>query len=387
LSSEDALASVSNVRLAPGGLVGRVQQRAHLEGLRRRVLAALAIGWLPFCALGLLDFAISGHADAILRDLSVHTRLLVAVPLLIVAEHVLGAQIRHTLARLNEEGLVSADRRERLSQLGDAATRLGTALAPDLLILLISVVAGLATLAGWLEPAGMVGAAHLGRITAERFWFSLVALPLFQFFLWRALWLWGIWGWMLLRLARIGLQYQPAHPDQRGGIGFLALPSLFFNVVFLFAISSIVASNWEMQILVARAKLSQFRLLFLAYVCIGELMAFAPLLVFTPRLFLVGRDGREELSGLATDYVRRFRQRWTTLPHGDPLGSPDIQSLNDLGGAYRETERSSRVLLFGVRDLIAMLIVMFIPMAPLILTVIPVEELLRKIGPLILGAR
>ncbi|MCU1280460.1 MAG: hypothetical protein JWM53_4006, partial [bacterium] len=57
-----------------------------LERPRAQLATALLIGWVPLVILGLLQRLVTGRAEPILADLSVHVRLLVATPLLLVAE-------------------------------------------------------------------------------------------------------------------------------------------------------------------------------------------------------------------------------------------------------------------------------------------------------------
>jgi hypothetical protein len=143
-----------------------------------------------------------------------------------------------------------------------------------------------------------------------------------------------------------------------------------------------------MQMLLAGAHVQQFRAIWFAFVVLGELLAFGPLLLFTPRLFLAARAGRREYGGLASDYVRRFRDRWlSSASRDDLLGTADLQALNDLGGAYRESVEKTRPLLFGPRDLIVLLVLMLLPTLPLVFSELPLEAVLAKLGKLILGAR
>ena len=115
-------------------------------------------------------------------------------------------------------------------------------------------------------------------------------------------------------------------------------------------------------------------------------LAFGPLLLFMPRLFIASREGHHAYGGLATDYVRQFRHRWMRPGlREDLLGTPDIQSLNDISGAYRESVEKMTPLLFGVRDLIVLAAVMLIPTIPLLLTEMPVQELMARLGKLMLG--
>jgi hypothetical protein len=84
---------------------------------------------------------------------------------------------------------------------------------------------------------------------------------------------------------------------------------------------------------------------------------------------------------LAERYVRGFDTKW--LRRGAPadealLGSGDIQSLADLGNSYQVIQdmHNSPV----TRELmIVVAIATLLPVVPLLLTMMPLEELLKKL--------
>lgn len=106
-----------------------------------------------------------------------------------------------------------------------------------------------------------------------------------------------------------------------------------------------------------------------------------PLTVFAPKILAAKRRGRREYGRFAADYSRTFGRRWMSGAASDgeePLGSADIQSLADLDGAVSIIR--SMTALPVVRDQILQLIVAtIIPSTPLLLTAIPLEQLLDRI--------
>ena len=358
---------------------------ARLDRPRAQLVAALALGWGPIAVLGVVGRLVTGRVEPLVADLSVHVRLLVAVPLLLVSDLALAHQSRVTLRRLADEGFVGDDESARFERLVRRSDRLRAAPVVEALLLAGAVAVGVSTLLGWLGPTGLVHGTENAGLGAARIWFGLVGLPLFVFLLARSLWRWAIWVLTLLALARLRLQLALAHPDRRGGLAFLTLPSLAFGVPFLFGMSSVLCASWASQVTNGVA-LRQLGTPFLLFVIAGELLALAPLLAFTPRLFFAARAGLVAYGGLATDYVRRFGQRWIAAAGPrELLGTPDLQSLNDLGSAYRETVERALPLAFGARELVVLLVVMALPTVPLILAFVPVE-VLRKVAQSLLGA-
>lgn len=365
-----------------------MQLRARLHP-RAQLLGAIVVGWAPFVILGLIERAL-GRPAPLLGDLSVHVRALVSAPLLVVADALLARTCAATTDRLSDEGFVADGDRGRFARLLARAEPLRHAVAVELLLAAIAMTVGLATLVGWVHPAGVVGGGVAGvELAGSRLWFGLVTLPLFVFLLGRALWRWTLWMVVLVALARLPLRFAPAHPDRRGGVAFLARPSLAFGVPFLLALSSLMCAGVAMQMRTSGASLHQYRTALIAFVALGELLAFAPLLAFTPRLFWFARATLDDYSGLATDYVRRFHRRWIAPPpaRDQLLGTADLQALSDLGASYREMVEKVSLTPFAPRDLLALLVPMLLPALPLALATLPLEVVTHKLLELLVGRR
>jgi hypothetical protein len=115
-------------------------------------------------------------------------------------------------------------------------------------------------------------------------------------------------------------------------------------------------------------------------------VVFGPLLAFTLQLAEAKRTGKREYGTLAQRYVRAFDAKWLRggAPADEPLlGSADIQSLSDLGSSYEvvQTMRTTPVSKEAVLRLAAAVVV---PIVPLVLTMMPWEELLKKLLGIIL---
>ncbi len=366
-----------------------VQQHGfgRLDRPRVQFVAAFALGWAPIAVLGVIGRLVTGHVEPLVADVSVHVRLLVAVPLLLIADRLLAQQSRLTLRRFAEEGFVGGEDGARFDGLVRGAERLRRAPIAEAILLAGAVAVGVATLLGWLGPTGVVQSSANAGLGAARVWYGLVGLPLFVFLLARSLWRWAIWVRTLVGLARLRLRLALAHPDRAGGISFVTLPSLAFHVPFLLGMSGVLCASWGMQIARTGVALRQFRAPFIAFIIAGELLALAPLLAFSPRLFVAARRGLVEYGALATSYVRRFRERWLTpAAPAELLGTSDLQSLNDLGGAYRETIDKALPIAFGLREVLVLLLAMVLPTLPLMLAFAPLE-VVAKVARMLLGAR
>ena len=105
-----------------------------------------------------------------------------------------------------------------------------------------------------------------------------------------------------------------------------------------------------------------------------------PLLVFAPKLAAAKRAGLREYGTLAQRYVREFDQKWLRggAPADEPLiGSADIQSLADLGNSF-EVVKGMRLVPFTMQTVLQLAVVTLLPVVPLMLTMISLEELLTQ---------
>ena len=103
--------------------------------------------------------------------------------------------------------------------------------------------------------------------------------------------------------------------------------------------------------------------------------------MFAPQLAQTKRTGNREYGALAQRYVREFDTKW--LRGGAPaeealVGSGDIQSLADLSNSF-EVVRTMRIAPFTKETIIILAAATVAPMAPLLLTIMPLEDLLKKL--------
>ena len=117
-----------------------------------------------------------------------------------------------------------------------------------------------------------------------------------------------------------------------------------------------------------------------------QCLVFVPLLLLSPQLARAKRDGAREYGTLAERYVREFDTKWlrgSTPPQEPLVGSADVQSLADMGNSF-EVVRSMRVALV-TRDAVVQLgVATLLPLVPLLLTMMPLEELLKKLFGILL---
>lgn len=363
----------------------RALTRVHLAHRDHtpRVLPFVVIAWLPLFIGALLRVAVGQQPAPILFDLSVHVRLLIAVPLMIYAGRLLEVRCRAAVNQLYAGGFTE---RENLDRIIGRAIRLRDSRLVEVLLILLTLFGGQASLWGLSATTGLfAGVVDPGALSFAKIWYLTIALPIAQFVMLRWLWHWAIWSYVVVRVSRLPLATIATHPDRAAGIGFLALPISAFTG-FLLAIAGTIASAWGTQILDGRATLQAFVPPFIAFVVVSTLLACGPLLLFMGMLYRARHREIESYNQLSLDYVRGFHRKWVeSRPASESLlGTPDIQSINDLIGAYDSLVRL-RVVPFGPREIIGIWIASVVPMLPLIATTMPLDKLLAHIARALLG--
>jgi hypothetical protein len=378
--------------LVLGGPLYQLLRRTHLSDdalmlQRRRIVVIALLAWLPLLALSALGGQMLGGDASVpfLMDVDVHVRFLVAMPLLIAAELVVHQRMRAVARTFVDRRLVPQSAQARLDAAVASAYRLRNSVPAELLLIALVYIVGVTIV--WrhyiaLDAATWYATPTSGgsTLTAAGVWYGYVSLPLFQFLLCRWYFRLFIWTRLLWQVSRIRLDLVPTHPDRVGGLGFLSATANAF-VPLLMAHGALLAGQLANQIFYVGASLTQFRLEILLLVIFMVFIVVGPLLVFSPQLALAKRTGLREYGTLAQRYVREFDAKWV---HGDGraddelLGSGDIQSLADLGNSF-EVVRTMRIVPVTKDAMLQLAMATAAPFVPLVLTLMPLEELLKKL--------
>jgi hypothetical protein len=382
--------------LVLGGPLFQLLRRAHLSDdalmmVRQRILAIALLAWLPLLVLCALEGRLLGGTATVpfLKDVEVHTKLLLVVPLLIIAELVVHRRMRPLVQQFLERKLIPDNAMPRFEAAIASAFRLRNSVLAE--VLLIALVYGVGILIVWrqfmsLDAATWYATPSAGgsKLSLAGMWYGYVSLPLFQFLLLRWYFRLFIWTRFLWQVSRIDLRLVPTHPDRLGGLGFLS-QSAYALTVLAVAQGALLAGPLAGRIFFLGAALPQFKgeiallVIFLLCVLLG------PLLVFAPQLAATKRKGLREYGTLAERYVREFDAKWLHggAPAEEPfVGSADIQSLADLANSY-EVVRTMSIAPVTKQAVLRLAAATLLPIAPLLLTMMPLEELLKKLASIL----
>jgi hypothetical protein len=380
--------------LVLGGPVYQLFNRAHLgepvlEQLRLRVVVIVSFVWLPLLLLSVVSgHLLGGQGLPFLLDIETQIRLLIVLPVLIIAELVVHQRIRAIVKRFAERRIVTAEDTPKFHAAIESAIRVRNSIPLELALLVFAFTVGHWVWAkevalGAASWYGVPDAASNFHLTLPGYWYGFVGIPLTQFFLFRWYMRLLVWSWLLWRVSRLNLRLLPAHPDRAGGIGFLGKSTFAFAPI-LFAEGALLSGVIASRILHEGQSLLTFKVSIVVLVIFFVVVILGPMLVFTPLLAAAKRRGLSEYGTLATAYVEEFDEKWLRGgANGEAiLGSADVQSLADLGNSF-SVVREMRAIPFVLDDVTVLVGATVLPLLPLLLTVMPLEELVSRLVKII----
>ena len=384
-------AGAEDFSLVLGGPLYQMYLRSRLlkppaELAGRRVGAFVALTWLPLVVLTLASgTAWSGVQVPFLLDVDVHVRFLVGLPLLIAAEVLVHRRLRVTVRQFVERGIVGAAEEAAFRRIIDSTMRLRNSALIEVALLVAAFTLGFVIWRGatalrvdtWYAVSGADG---VQRLTVAGWWYAFVGLNVFRFMLLRWYFRLILWYIFLWRVARLPLRLNALHPDCAGGLGFLA-GSSFALLPLLLAHTVTLAGVIGGRIWHEGMKLTQFQLEIGGSVALLMAAALAPLAFFMFQLARAQREAARLYGGMAMRYVDEFRAKWLRErgPGGEALvGSADIQSLADLAGGNEPLGKTG-FFPIGRQSVMTLGILIALPFAPLLLTLIPFQDLVERV--------
>lgn len=380
-----------NLSLVLGGPLFQLLIRTRLStdtlGLvRRRVIVFSLFTWMPLLLLSFFPGESAGDAIKVpfLYDFEVHTRFLLSLPLLLVAELVVHQRFRPIVQQFVKSGVVPPEILPQFQAIIGSALRLRNSVLIEVMLIILVFTAGHYL---WLHQATVQtdtwasvfvdGQRHL---SAAGLWYVYVSIPVFQFLLYRWLFRIFIWTRFLWQVSRLDLHLVPTHPDRAGGLGFLG-ESVTAFVPLLMALGVLLAGMIANKIFYEGLMLLSFKQEIIATVVFALLFTLGPLCVFASKLAHTKQLGSLEYGALASSYVQEFDRKWLrdAPPQDERLvGSSDIQSLNDLAGSF-DVVQGMRLFPFDKAAVMQTAVVTLMPVLPLALTMISLEDLIKTL--------
>jgi len=363
--------------------------RSPMELLHRRIIAFIVVTWLPLAVLSIMagTFA-SGVKVPFLYDLTT-LHFVIVLPILIAAELVVHRRMREIVEEFLERELIAPADLPQFKSLIHRAIRLRNSVVVEVLLLVLSLTGGnwawrnYASLHASTWYATAVDGAS--QLNAAGYWLAFVSLSIVRFIVFR--WYFRLFNWYLFlwRVSRLKLRLNPLHPDRAGGLGFLEHTVTAFAPV-LMAQSCLLAATIGNRILHSGDLLPDFKLEILGVVVSLMVLVLLPLTFFAIQMVEAKFVASREYGGLASRYANNFRQKWLVegkAPDESLLGTGDIQSLADLANSFAVVHEM-RPVPFDRHLIVRLASLIALPLLPLVLTMIPFEELLDRLLQLFL---
>lgn len=360
-----------------------------LELLKKRITFITLIAWLPLLIFSLVDGkAWSGVEVPFLYDFEVQARFLLALPLLIAAELLIHKRLRLIVGQFVDRDIITKKELPKFKALIASAMKLRNSILIEAILLVLVFVGGhylsnivsaiekIASGPGsWYATTDSTGT----HISLAGYWYFFFSRPLFQFILYRWYYRLFIWIRFLWQTSRLDLNLIPIHPDRACGLGFLGMVCAAL-LPFIAAHGVVIAGLIANSIFFSGEKLTDSTMLIACVVLALLLVVLGPLLVFSPKIMRAKRTGLREYGILVSKYVSDFDFKWVRGGAANDerlIGNADIQSLADMGNSF-QVVREIQPFPFSKEAVIQLVLFTIIPVLPLVLTMIPLEVLLKK---------
>ena len=357
--------------------------------LVRGALLAVAVGWLPLALLTAVhgDFIGPEKANSFLLDFGIHTRFLVALPLLILAEAVCVPRLAAIARQFVDADLIAEADRHRYDSAVVSSQRLMNSRVTELALALLAYALLFPVVMA--TPAEEIGSWH-GRLSPfapfpAGWWVLLISAPLL---LWLVLgWLWRICVWtrFLWLMNRLQLQLVPAHPDHAGGLRFVG-SSLEGFAPIGFIVGVLGAGPVANQVVHHQANPLQFKAIAIGAVIIVLVLFTGPLLIFTRRLIEERHRGMLQYGALALHMGGRFELKWLRSRVRVDQGAPDMSEFTGTNALYSITANAQavQILPLEIKSVGLLIVATLLPFVPVWLLAVPFSEIAKELGGFLL---
>jgi hypothetical protein len=371
--------------LVRGDLLFRLQRAVGLIpadglGLVRRALFWSMVGWLPvaLAAMYVGRALPGGFSEPLLAHYGIQVRLLVAVPLMILAEGPANALVQRVLRHFVESGIVPAGQRARFDAAVGSAVRMRDATLPWVAI--GACVLAVATISevvihphevDWANVGDAGQAARLGGL-----WYLYVGRSIFYTLAFAWFWRVALLSLLLWRIGRLDLSLVPTHADRAAGLGFLErLPGAFAPLAL--ALGCVIASRWGHDAVHHDLVLAGQRAEMIGFVVLCVLLFLLPLLAFHAPLKRAKREAMLEYGDLVGRHGRLVHRRWI---EGREIGQPPILEAPELGPvadttAIYDAVRSMRTVPVTKNSVLPVAVAAALPMLAVLALQMPVKDI------------
>lgn len=377
----------------------KILRKLKLEGendssVAKKTIFFVVISWLPLLILSLIDGTAINPSIKIpfLFDFVLYVRVFAVLPLLFIAERTLSSIIFRSLSHFVESGIVSGNNIEDYKVNLKFFGRFKDSVIIDFIIIVFAyaiVIIGWGNVWKYYDITSSLTTWQFsqtiqGQLSIGGYWYAFITIPIYLFFFYKLIWKFLLWAIILFKISRMKLNLFATDPDRSGGLGFIGHHQFFFGILG-FIQSSIFSAEIASKVIYADAVIEDFKFIILGYVVLFALVLIFPMFFFVRKLTLTKLKGLMEYGVTSHKYVSGFHDKWINgiNPEGEKLlGTADIQSLADLGNSY-EIIKTMIPIPIDIRKVLSLILIISIPFSPLILFVMPLNEIFNALTNLI----
>jgi hypothetical protein len=385
----------SEFSIIHGGLLDRFLSLLRVSGkgkdsTLRKIIFYLLIAWLPLLVLSASEGLLWGNNVDLpfMKEFATQIRLLIAIPLLVVAEVVVDKHVKVSIGQFNRSGLLTENAKLKFELAKQKAHRMSKSYLAETIILvliLVSVLVRISTnsigLTTWIFPESD----NPSALSHAGYWAAFFSFPLFQFLIIRWFWRWLIWQRLLSMVSKVGLRIITQHPDKSGGLGFLGESPLPFGI-FTFALSIVFSAMIAEWVLFQDLNLQEHYPLIGAFVIICLLINVLPLLTFIKPLSAARHKGINDYHALVAEHHLNFEDKWITNRNENSdeiLGSPDASSFADIQMVY-ESVKNMAIFPFNIKTMLITVVISLVPLVFVFALKIPMVDILKMLAGILL---
>jgi len=342
-------------------------------------IGAVAIAWIPVAVLS----AIRGFEalKSFLLDYAAQTRMLVVIPLLILAEPPLVARLRAIGDHFLDEGLVSD---KDVTRFKARLALLKQRNSPWVWVVIVCLIYGFTAYALSTDEANALmpwcyGPDGFSVFSRPGSWYVLISLPIVLILVGHWLWQQFVWFRFLGTVAGMDLQLIPSHPDRSAGLGFVQ-SCIRGYFPFAFAIGTIVAGGVANHVVYLHQRLEVFQYLPLVVIGIVVSVCVSPLCLFLGTLLRTKQRGIFQYGVLAITLGQEFEKKWLAAGavQEGTLQVPDFSATTDLYSIAANVYAMNPLPL-GMRTISRLIVAALAPALPLAFVVLPFDVILHDV--------
>jgi hypothetical protein len=365
----------------------RLIRPADRAELRKRVTIVVLLGWLPLViAVSLQGRARGAFGDeGFFTDIAVHARLLVAVPLLVVAEYIVLPRLGAMAEHFSQSGLVPPSGQDAYVAIVARSRALSAGTWPSMALLAVAYAAT-AVLARAIPPELMPAWQRAGSSgwSLAGWWHMLVSLPILLGLVLGWAWRLVVWAHFLHRMAGLGLNLVASHPDRAAGLQFVAFSPRVFAPVAT-ALATIVAGTMANRMVHLGQSPVGHELTPMVTVLVIVALCASPPLAFARSLMVTWRAGVFLYGTLARRIGATFEDKWfarADATDASALEVPDFSATVDLYGVVANVY-AMRLVLFDAQGLAALVFFVVLPFLPVWLAAVPMTTLAHHLADML----